>query len=218
MRIVVTAGPTREYIDDVRFISNPSSGKMGYLVAAEALRRGHKVELVTGPVCLEAPPCARVCCFESVDDLYRLARRAIAKADCLIMAAAVGDYRPKRKIPGKHKKGASFALQLVAVRDVLASLSRRFRGKIFVGFAVEVKNAVANARKKVKEKALDMLVLNTPVSFGADRAEFTFVFPNGETRSLGRVTKAAVAVAILDVVEGLLERDGPPAVREKRYG
>jgi phosphopantothenoylcysteine decarboxylase/phosphopantothenate--cysteine ligase len=199
VRILITAGPTREYIDDVRFISNPSSGKMGYAVAAEGRRRGHGVHLVTGPVCLDPPTGVKVSHFESAEELYK----SLPKADCLVMAAAVGDYRPVRRIRGKHKKGESFTLKLTANRDVLASVAGVKSGKIFVGFAVEVKDAVGNARKKVKAKGLDFVVLNSPASFGAERAEFTFVFSDGVVRPLGTMTKNAVAREILDAVERL---------------
>ena len=209
MRIVVTAGPTREYIDDVRFISNPSSGRMGYAVAAEAVRRRHKVSLLTGPVCLEPLAGVDVSRFESAEELYALLRAALPEADCLVMAAAVGDYRPSERISGKHKKGAPLTLELVATRDVLESVAPLKNDKIFVGFAVEVKNAIENARKKVGAKALDLLVLNTPASFGADRAEFAFVFPGGQTRPLGVVAKTLVAAEILNVVERLFSGEGP---------
>ena len=203
VRILVTAGPTREYIDDVRFISNPSSGKMGYAIAAEGRRRGHDVHLLSGPVCLEPPVGVKVSHFESAEELYNLVNDSLPKADCLIMAAAVGDYRPVRRISGKHKKGESLTLELAANRDVLASVAGLKSGKIFVGFAVEVKDAVGNARKKVKAKGLDFVVLNSPASFGAERAEFTFVFSDGSVRPLGTTAKSAMAGEILDAVERL---------------
>jgi phosphopantothenoylcysteine decarboxylase/phosphopantothenate--cysteine ligase len=213
VRIIVTAGPTREYIDDVRFISNPSSGRMGYAVAAEAVRRRHSVVLLAGPTCLEPPKGAEVARFESVGELQSLLRKALPAADCLVMAAAVGDYCPLERIPGKHKKMAAFSLELVQTPDVLASLAPQKSNKIFVGFAVEVKDAVENARQKVRAKALDLLVLNAPDSFGAESADFAFVFPSGQVRPLGVAAKTAVAEAILNEVEALFAGERPAAGR-----
>ncbi len=203
MRIVVTAGPTREYIDDVRFISNPSSGKMGYAVAGEGLRRGHEVDLVSGPVCLSPPEGAHFSSFESVEELHGALRSVLSGADCLVMTAAVGDYRPARRMTGKHKKQASLTLELTATRDVLASLAPAKGRCIFVGFALEVDDALENARRKVKDKSLDLLVLNNPSSFAAEKSEFTLVFADGSHRGLGEVSKARLAAVLLDEVERL---------------
>lgn len=186
---------------------------MGFAVAAEALRRHHKVTLLAGPTCLKPPKGAEVARFESVAELQSLLAKALPAADCLVMAAAVGDYAPLERIPGKHKKMAAFSLELVRTPDVLASLVPQKSNKIFVGFAVEVKDAVENARKKVRAKALDLLVLNTPDSFGAESADFAFVFPQGQVRPLGLAAKTAVAEAILDEVEALFAGDRPAAGR-----
>jgi len=205
VRIVITAGPTREYIDDVRFISNPSSGKMGCRLAEEALRRGHAVRLLAGPTCLEPPEGAEVAAFETVDELQGLVVKALQRADCLVMAAAVGDYKPLRRIRGKIKKGRPLTLKLVSTTDVLASVAPAKGKRIFVGFAVEVKDSLRNARRKVKAKGVDFLVLNSPESFGSDKARFTLVFPDGRTRRLGIASKEAAAAAILDEVESLFQ-------------
>ena len=210
MRILVTAGPTREYIDDVRFISNPSSGKMGYAVAAEAARRGHEVNLLSGPVCLPAPEGVSVSFFESVDELYELARAALPGADCLVMSAAVGDYAPERRIAGKRAKTAGFSLELAATRDVLASLAALKGSRAFVGFAVEVEGGVASAMRKIAEKSMDLLVLNDPASFGADSADFTFVYPDGRTKALGCIPKSDLAHLVVDEAEALFRGRVPP--------
>jgi phosphopantothenoylcysteine decarboxylase/phosphopantothenate--cysteine ligase len=176
---------------------------MGYSVAAEALRRGHEVRLLSGPVCLEAPAGAEVSRFESVEELYALAVEALREADCLVMTAAVGDFRPAERIEGKHKKTGALELSLVPTRDILASLAGDKGRRIFVGFAVEAQNALDNARAKVAAKSLDFLVLNSPESFGAERADFSLVFSDGATRALGTAAKTAVAGVILDEVERL---------------
>jgi phosphopantothenoylcysteine decarboxylase/phosphopantothenate--cysteine ligase len=176
---------------------------MGYAIAAEAAARGHEVLLLTGPVLIEPPKGVKVMPFESGEELYEKVRAALPAADCLVMSAAVGDYRPAHKISGKHKKGTPLNLELIPARDVLSSLAASKGNKIFAGFAVEVKDAVENARQKVEAKGLDFLVLNSPASFGADEADFTLVFPGGRTRPLGFVAKTAVAAEILNLVERL---------------
>lgn len=203
MRIVVTAGPTREYVDDVRFLSNPSTGKMGFCIAAEAAKRGHSVRLLAGPVCAVPPKGVETFHFETVEELYGLVVDSLVDADCLIMAAAPGDYRPAERYSGKRKKTESLTIQLIAARDVLKSVAADKGKRIHVGFAVEVADALVNARKKLAAKSLDLLVLNSPASFGADRADFTFLFPNGEARPLANAKKTAVAAAILNEVEAL---------------
>jgi phosphopantothenoylcysteine decarboxylase/phosphopantothenate--cysteine ligase len=187
----------------VRFISNPSSGKMGYAVAGEALQRGHGVDLVSGPVCLSPPEGVRFSSFESVEELYDALRSVLPGADCLVMTAAVGDYSPERRISGKHKKEASLKLELTATRDVLASLAPAKGRCIFVGFALEVENALENARRKVENKSLDLLVLNSPSSFASEKGEFTLVFADGSSKGLGEIPKARLAAVLLDEVERL---------------
>ncbi len=176
---------------------------MGYAVAAEALSRGHDVHLVSGPVCLAPPDGARLSTFESVEELFAALSAAMDGADCLVMAAAVGDYTPARRLVGKRKKSSSLTLELVATRDVLKTLSDAKGDRIFVGFAVEAENAVENARRKVKEKDLDLIVLNSPSSFGAEKAEFALVFSDGRTTALGELPKARLAAVILDEIERL---------------
>ena len=203
MHIIVTAGPTREYIDDVRFISNPSSGRMGWAVCREALGRGHEVTLLSGPVCLEPPQGVRFEAFVSVDELQRLVTMALERADCLVMAAAVGDYTPAERIKGKHKKRAEWTLELRGTADVLASLAPRKGSRVFVGFAVESENGPQNARKKLEAKSLDMLVLNSPESFGAEQSHFSLIFPDGETRDFGQISKERLAARLMDEIECL---------------
>ena len=159
--------------------------------------------LLSGPVCLAPPESVAVRHFETVDQLYDEVRAALESADCLVMAAAVGDYAPKERIAGKHKKGATMTLELVPTRDVLKSVAEDKGRRVFVGFAVEAADAVANARRKVEEKSLDMLVLNSPESFGADSARFTLLFPGGRARDLGTLRKSELARLVLDEIEAL---------------
>lgn len=172
MRVLITAGPTREHLDAVRYISNASSGKMGFACAAAAAKAGHDVTLVTGPVALPDPAGVRVVRVVSADDMYRAVMKAYPKVDAAIATAAVGDYRPAERVGGKIKKtGASLTLKLVRTRDILGTMGSRKGRRILIGFALEVQDAVRNALEKYRKKNLDYIVLNTPRTFAADRMD-----------------------------------------------
>lgn len=158
--ILITAGPTREKIDPVRFISNYSTGTFGYEIAREAVRRRMRVTLVSGPVALEAPQGARVIRVESASQMRSAVMREAKKADCVIMAAAVCDWRPERVSAAKIKKsGRKLNLKLAQNPDILAELGANKKA-ILVGFALETENLDKNAAKKLKEKNLDIIVAN----------------------------------------------------------
>lgn len=172
MRVLVTAGPTREYLDDVRFLSNPSTGKMGFACARAAARAGHDVTLVTGPVELADPPGVRTVRITSALDMHREVMKRYPRTDAVIMTAAVGDYRPAHRFSGKIKKSSRpLTLRLVRTRDILAELGRRKGRRLLVGFALEVQDPVHQAMLKYKRKHLDWVVLNGPRSFGSDRMD-----------------------------------------------
>lgn len=172
MRVLVTAGPTREYIDAVRFLSNASSGKMGFACARAAARAGHDVTLVTGPVALPDPAGVRTVRVTSADEMRRAVMAAYPRIDAAIMTAAVGDYRPAERFAGKLKKIAgTLTLRLVRTRDILQEMGRRKGRRILVGFALEVQDAAHQALVKYKKKNLDLVVLNTPTTFAADRMD-----------------------------------------------
>ena len=172
MRVLVTAGPTREYLDAVRFLSNASSGKMGFACAAAAARAGHDVTLVTGPVALPDPAGVRTIRVVSADDMYCAVMKAYPRIDAAIMTAAVGDYRPAKRFAGKLKKKAeTLTLRLVRTRDILKEMGRKKGRRVLVGFALEVQDAVHQALVKYKKKNLDYVVLNTPRTFAADRMD-----------------------------------------------
>ena len=201
MRVLVTAGPTREFIDDVRFISNPSSGKMGFACAVAAARAGHAVTLVTGPVALPDPPGVKTVRVVSADDMYRAVMKAYPRAEAVIMTAAVGDYRPLRRFAGKLKKSsATLTLKLERTRDILKALGERKGKRILIGFALEVDDAAHQAMLKYKKKKLDYIVLNTPKSFGAERMDCD-VYREGEIvasfRGAGKSAVARRLVALL---------------------
>lgn len=203
MRFVVTAGPTREFIDAVRFLSNPSTGRMGFAVARAARAAGHEVTLVAGPVSLETPPGVTRIDVVSARDMLAAVRTAIARADVLVMTAAVADWRPARRASGKLKKSEmSDALHLVRNPDILKSV----RGpRVRVGFAAETGAPAAEAARKCREKGLDLVVGNDvsePGSgFGTVTNRVTFVTPDGKVRRLPLMSKLAVARRIVSFAE-----------------
>jgi phosphopantothenoylcysteine decarboxylase/phosphopantothenate--cysteine ligase len=204
VRILVTAGPTREFLDDVRFLSNPSSGRMGFACARAAARRGHDVLLVTGPVELPDPPGVRTVRIVSADDLHRAVLRAWPRMDAAIMTAAVGDYRPARRVAGKIKKSASpLTLRLVRTKDILLELGRRKGRRRLVGFALEVQDAVHQAQLKYARKNLDLIVLNGPASFAAGRMDADVLREGAVVRRFRRATKDAVARWLVGALERL---------------
>lgn len=159
-RILIAAGPTREKIDPVRFISNYSTGVFGYQIAKEAKRRGLTVVLVSGPTDLEAPGGVKLVNVESSLDMRRAVLAEFKKADCVVMTAAVADWRPAYSARRKIKKSPRKTIELVENPDILAELGSKKNGKIAVGFALETENLEKNALKKLKDKNLDLIVAN----------------------------------------------------------
>jgi phosphopantothenoylcysteine decarboxylase/phosphopantothenate--cysteine ligase len=212
-RIVVTAGPTYEDIDPVRFVGNRSSGRMGFALAAEAKRRGARVSLVAGPTRLETPVVDEVVQVRSAADMHIAVMRLSENADVVIMAAAVADYTPATVSPGKiAKSDAPLTLALERTRDILADLgrvrARRSAGTpLLVGFAAETSDAVAKAREKRIHKNVDIIVANdvsrSDAGFDVDTNAVTIVGPDGE-EPVPLLSKPAVAGVILDRVERLL--------------
>ncbi len=216
-RLMVTAGPTREKIDPVRFISNPSSGRMGEALAIAALKRGAEVTLLHGPWHLRPPPSIRAIPFQTAEDLRELASSLAGDMDAIIASAAVGDYAPVSPAENKIKKGeGDLVLRLRRTPDVLATLGRRFVGKknrpVLVGFAAETEEMVENARKKLKSKHLDLVVANDvgkeSTGFASRDIEVVLVSPTG-AEEVPRSSKKSVAHAILDRVSALIKDRRP---------
>lgn len=190
----MTAGPTREPLDAVRFLSNASSGRMGFACARAARRAGHRVTLVTGPVALADPAGVRTVRVTTAEEMRRAVMRVFPRIDAVIMTAAVGDYRPAERFAGKIKKRAgTLTLRLVRTPDILREMGKRKGMRLLIGFALEVQDAEAQALLKYREKNLDLVVLNSPRTFGADRMDAD-VFREGRVvRRFRRATKDAVA-------------------------
>ncbi len=212
-RVVVTAGPTREPIDPVRFLSNHSSGKMGYALAEVARDRGAVTTLISGPTCLAAPYGVRTIAVETAADMARAVRDEVAEADVLVMCAAVADFRPRAPAREKIKKReASLVLELEATEDILASVQRP--GLLKVGFAAETERLLEHAREKLERKGLDLLVLNEARrTMGADSAQVTLVWPDREPEPLPERPKEEVAELIWDAIESLLAAPAERAAR-----
>ncbi len=206
LRVAVTAGPTHEYIDPVRYISNPSSGKMGYAIARAAWQRGADVTLITGPTSLTRPAGIKIVEVVSADDMYEACMKVSEEADVIVKAAAVGDYRAASRAGQKIKRGGAreFNLELVQNRDIAAALGRKKRpGQILVGFAAETQDVIENARRKMAEKNLDIVVSNDVLSKGAGFAVDTNVITileRGAEPLCFSGTKEEAADRLLDAV------------------
>jgi phosphopantothenoylcysteine decarboxylase / phosphopantothenate---cysteine ligase len=201
--LVVTAGPTEEDIDPVRFITNRSSGKMGYALARAAQRRGAKVILVSGPTALSVPPKVKCLQVRSAGEMREAVRRSLKKASILLMAAAVSDYRPKKTAPEKIKKSTSPAhLELESTPDILKEAGRQKGKRIFVGFAAETQNLLQNARQKLTEKNLDLIVANDVslpgAGFAVDTNIVKFLYPSGKVEEMPLMSKEELADCLLD--------------------
>ena len=212
MKFVVTAGPTREYLDPVRFLSNPSTGKMGFAVARAAAKRGHEVALVAGPVSLKTPKGVRRIDVTSAREMLAAVEKELFySSQCsmvFVSTAAVADWRPAKCAARKLKKGQmSDTLKLVRNPDILKEIGRRAKGVCLVGFAAETNNVLSEARRKCREKNLAMIVANDVTEkgsgFGADTNRVTFVRRDGTAEMLPLMTKLAVARRIVRECEGL---------------
>lgn len=210
-RVIVTAGPTREAIDPVRFVSNHSSGKMGVALASAAWRRGAEVTLVAGPIAVPPPTGPVMRRVESTEEMARVVADLVSSADVLIMAAAPADFRPSRVSDRKIKKGKEGGPPVVEFEetpDILRStIEKRQKTTIVVGFALETNDAVDNGRRKLREKQLDLIVVNDATEagagFGVDTNRVTLLHRDGTDEVLPLQSKTDVADAILDRVERL---------------
>jgi phosphopantothenoylcysteine decarboxylase/phosphopantothenate--cysteine ligase len=215
--ILVTAGPTHEAIDPVRYLGNRSSGKMGFAIAAAAAKRGADVTLIAGPVGLATPRGVKRVDVESAADMHREVMRRSRKQSAVVMAAAVADFTPAKVSDRKIKKSALgadgvFRLELAPTKDILQSLTRTKPRPAVAGFALETHDETRNALRKLEEKKPDLLVLNNPLkagsSFGGDTNAVTFFWKSGRSEKLRRLPKFEVANALLDRLKPLLPKGG----------
>lgn len=208
--ILITAGPTREYLDDVRYLSNGSSGRMGCALAAAALASGHAVTLVLGPAEVSAPAGVELVNVVSAQQMQAAATQAFARADVAIAAAAVADWRPAQRNAGKPaRSGDTMQLPLVCNPDIVAGLAASKGARIVVGFALEstaagLPAAIARGRDKLERKRLDLVVVNLHDAIGSDQSEVVLCYADGRDEALPRQDKAATAARIVAAAVELL--------------
>jgi phosphopantothenoylcysteine decarboxylase/phosphopantothenate--cysteine ligase len=201
--VLITAGPTREKIDPVRYLTNRSSGRMGYALAESALRRGARVLLISGPTSLTPPSAAEVTRVESAEEMRDAVMNLLPQATIVIKTAAVSDYRPKSAAGQKLKRKGPMTLDLEATPDILKELSLKKTSQVIVGFAAETENVLENARQKLVSKNLDAIVVNDVsregVGFDSDRNAVTII-TRDEVVEVPETTKWEVAQRVLDQV------------------
>lgn len=209
--ILVTASKTVEPIDPIRYLSNRSSGKMGFAIAQAALSRGAQVTLISGPSSLSPPAGIKFIPVASASQMRNEVKKNYKKADCLIMAAAVSDFTPEKKLANKIKKDqAELVLKLKKTPDILKEMGKQKGKKILVGFSLETENEIKNSKSKLKEKNLDLIVVNNPTQpgagFGGDNNIATIIDKKGKVQRLPLMSKNDLADKILDKVSILLKK------------
>ncbi|PKN20519.1 MAG: bifunctional phosphopantothenoylcysteine decarboxylase/phosphopantothenate--cysteine ligase CoaBC [Deltaproteobacteria bacterium HGW-Deltaproteobacteria-6] len=217
-RLLITAGPTEEPLDPVRYITNLSSGKMGYALATAAHHRGAEVTLISGPTKLAAPPVERIIYVRTALEMHQAVMNHYSKATVIIKAAAVADYRPKSMASEKIKKDKGLlCVELTRNPDIIAEIGAKKKKGVLVGFAMETQDLLANARQKLLKKNMDMIVANSlreeGAGFQTDTNIITIIDKNGKTVKLDKMTKKDAAHRILDHVKTFCKKKGP---REKQ--
>jgi phosphopantothenoylcysteine decarboxylase/phosphopantothenate--cysteine ligase len=207
--VLVTAGPTREKIDPVRYLTNRSSGRMGYAIAEAALRRGARVLLVSGPTAIEPPGAAELTRVETAEEMLAAVVKFLPEATIVVKTAAVADFRPKSAAGQKIKRKGAMSLELEPTADILAEVARRKTRQLVIGFAAETENFLENARKKLASKSLDAIVVNDVsregIGFDSDRNAVTII-SNSEVVEVPETSKWEVAHRVLDQVVKLRKR------------
>lgn len=214
LRFLITAGPTREYLDPVRFISNESTGVMGYAIAEEAIRRGHSVTLVSGPVSIRPPRFARrhkakFILVISADEMKKAIGKNLKGKDCLVMSAAVSDFRPRRISKGKiaSRAGRSLKVSFVKNEDIVKKICANKNGMLAVGFSLETSDAKRKALAKLREKNLDMIVANSINGknrpFGNSKVDVSIIERSGNVKDIKAVDKHTLANVLLGKIEAL---------------
>ncbi len=208
-KVVITGGPTLEPIDAVRFISNRSSGKMAISLARVAARRGAETVLVMGPSGVPRPAGVKVIDVETGADMQRACEQEWEDADCMVMAAAVCDFKPRDVEPGKLKRREGLTLDLGASEDILAGLAGSKGNRMLVGFALETRDEIEGGKRKLREKNLDLVMVNNPLvegaGFGSDKNSGYLIFRDGRVEDIPLVTKLDLAEKIFDAISSRLD-------------
>ncbi len=204
-RILITAGPTREPLDPVRFLSNASTGAQGVALARAASERGWSVDLVHGPLQVPLPPGVRAHAVTTTREMLDACLDVHPQVDAVIGAAAVCDYRPRSIEKSKHKRGAAtWSLELVPTEDILEALAAKKGRRVHAGFALETDDLVAHAADKLRRKRLDWIVANSPRAIGAGSSEYVLLGADGSRLELGTLTKEELAERLLERIEATL--------------
>ena len=203
MRVLITAGPTREYLDDVRYLSNGSSGRMGYAIAQAALQQGWEVVLVSGPVELSAPPGCEFHQVITTAQMKDACERLFPTCDGVIATAAVCDYKPVQRVTGKMKKiGGPITVEMIETDDVLAELGKTKGHRWVLGFALEAQNPRENALQKLRRKNCNWIVLNSPEAIGSEENSVELISSSGETVGNWSGPKSRIATALVEWLAG----------------
>lgn len=207
--ILITAGPTREFIDPVRYISNLSSGKLGYKIAEEFYSSGYNVILISGPTNIKTNKNIKVFKVTTANEMFNKVKQYFYKSDVFVSVAAVCDYKPKKMCKQKIKKSKSFSLELIPTKDILKYFGNKKKdGQIVVGFALETnkKNSLKYAIKKLKEKNLDFIVLNSEETFNNDFIKPTIIFSDGKKINYKKIKKDKFAKILVSIIKQYEQR------------
>jgi phosphopantothenoylcysteine decarboxylase / phosphopantothenate---cysteine ligase len=203
MRVLITAGPTREYLDDVRYLSNGSSGRMGYAIAQSALQQGWEVVLVSGPVELSAPPGCEFHQIITTAQMKDACERLFPSCDGVIATAAVCDYKPVQRVTGKMKKvGGPITVEMIETDDVLAELGNAKGDRWVLGFALEAQNPRENALQKLRRKNCNWIVLNSPEAIGSEENSVELISSSGATVANWSGPKSRIATSLVEWLAG----------------
>lgn len=203
--LLISAGPSREYLDDIRFLSNSATGRLGIEIARSALAEGWQVHLALGPVTIDVPHGVHLHPFESAIDLDEIARDLWPEVDAFVATAAVADFRPGERATGKRKKAdGEWKIELIANPDVLLNRSKEKEERVLVGFALETSDEEKEARRKAVQKRLDLVLSNAPGNLGAVKGDFAWVEPGAETCHLRGISKADLSRKLVGFIGGLL--------------
>ncbi|MFH1837040.1 MAG: phosphopantothenoylcysteine decarboxylase [Candidatus Omnitrophota bacterium] len=208
-KILITAGPTREPLDPVRYITNHSSGTLGYKIAEKTRKEGYDVTLISGPVNIPPPKGVKVIPVETAREMEKEVKRHIKKNDCIVMAAAVCDFRAAKETKKKIKKKRSLNIRLTMTTDILGGM-KHIKGIKRIGFALETNDPIKNGMKKLKEKGLDLIIINAktrendPFGGGAKKRDYAILDPMGSVRNIKKRTKTEIAEIIKKEIKKLV--------------
>jgi len=207
--VLITTGSTREFIDPIRFISNLSSGKLGYSIAKQFIKNKFKTILVSGPTCIKYPKNWDVYYVQTTQQMFDVVKKWLSKIDVFISAAAVADFKPEKVFVQKIKKKKKMVLSLIPTTDILQYIGKNKKGsQVVIGFALETdkKNAVKYAKEKLYKKNLDLVVLNFEDTFSSDYIKPTIIYSDGKIQKFDKITKEKFAKLLVSITEDLLKR------------